>query len=243
MTAGRASFAHSLFGRTRDAVVGLLFAEDGVEMHGREIARRARIAPQTIAEELAKLLQVGVIRSRVVGTAHLYSANRNYPYFDELQRIARKTVAWGVPNQLREYLAGLQGVRCAFIFGSIAKGTFHAESDVDVLVIGDVDYEPLMAAMTAASAKISRPVNAKLYREGEWRRKLADKNRFVVEVNEGPKKFLIGDEATLDGIKQPRKPGEAAQARDSSAPEGGDRGAPADGEGPPQDSAAPRRPR
>ena len=84
-------------------------------------------------------------------------------------------------------------IQVAFVYGSIARGTDTAQSDVDLLVIGDdLAYSDLYSALQEAEATLSRPVHVSLMTEAEWRRKLAAGNPFVNKVQAQPKIPLIG---------------------------------------------------
>ena len=211
----------SLFGKSREAVIGLLFGQEGIALHGREIARRARLSAQTVQVELRNLEQAGVLRAQNVGNVMLYSANPEFPLFDELRAIAVKT--WGMRGRLRAALDKVEGIDLAFIFGSYAKGTAHSKSDIDVLVIGNADYSELTAATESASMELGRRVDAQLYRAPEWRRKLAEGNTFLRAIAEEPKVFLKGDKETLNAASGLEKALGARQGRGDRAQPGRDK--------------------
>lgn len=202
MSLQSASLGAALLGRTREAVIGLLFTDPARSLHVREIARRTGFSAPTVARELRILEAVGVVTSEAVGRQVSYRANPACPLFVELQSIAVKT--WGLRGRVALAIEGLRGVEVAFIFGSFAAGQAHPMSDVDVIVIGTVEYAVLSEAMSRVSADLGRSVNAKLYRPGEWSRKLAEGNPFLGGVDSGPKLFLAGNEEVLGAIGEPR---------------------------------------
>ncbi len=60
----------------------------------------------------------------------------------------------------------------AFFYGSIAKSTEQAASDVDLLVITDkLDYADVYAALQTAEAALGRSANPNVMTLAEWRRK------------------------------------------------------------------------
>lgn len=201
----------SLFGRSREAVIGLLFSEPGVSLHVREIARRAGFSAPTIAMELRNLGRAGVLVAEEQGRQLHYKANPAFPLYEELKAIAVKT--WGIQGRIASAISRVPGVLCAFIFGSFAKGTAHAASDIDLLVIGTAEFAIVAAAATEASGAIGRPVGVQLYRDAEWKKKLGEGNRFVTEVAAGPKIFVVGDEEVLDALGKSRKAGGAKAHR------------------------------
>ena len=72
-----------------------------------------------------------------------FEANPDSPIYKELRGIIVKTA--GVADTLRIALAPLaKRISTAFIYGSVAKGTDTARSDIDLMVIGnDMDYAGL----------------------------------------------------------------------------------------------------
>ena len=202
MSLQASSLGAALLGRTREAVIGLLFTDPAVGLHVREIARRTGFSAPTVARELRMLEAVGVVSSEAIGRQVSYRANPACGIFPELRSIAVKT--WGLRGRVATAISGLEGVETAFIFGSFASGQAHPTSDVDVIVIGTVDYAVLAEAMSRVSTDVARSVNAKLYRAGEWRRKLAENNHFLAAVASGPKLFLVGNEEVLGAVGESR---------------------------------------
>ena len=132
-----------------------------------------------------------------VGNQKHYQANPASPIFAELHAIAKKTV--GLAQPLREALAPLaKRITAAFVFGSVAKRSDTAASDIDVLVLSDsVDYADLFAALQSAEALLARRINPTVYSPAAWRKKRKEGNAFVVKVARQPKVFLVGTEEAL----------------------------------------------
>jgi uncharacterized protein len=211
MSLHASSLGAALLGRTREAVIGLLFTDPALGLHVREIARRTGFSAPTVARELRMLEAVGVVTSEAIGRQVSYRANPACGIFPELKSIAIKT--WGLRGRVATAISGLEGVNVAFIFGSFVTGQAHPMSDVDVIVIGIVDYAVLSEVMSRISTDVGRSVNAKLYRPAEWRRKLAEGNHFLTAVASGQKLFLAGNEEVLGAI------GESRTARGEKAAE------------------------
>jgi predicted nucleotidyltransferase len=101
----------------------------------------------------------------------------------------------------RDALAPLaSGIASAFIYGSMAKGTETASSDVDVMVIGTVGFEQVAEAVAAAQGALGREVNLSVYAPDEFKSKVAKKHHFLINVLKNPKMYLIGDRDGLEGL-------------------------------------------
>ena len=109
----------------------------------------------------------------------------------------RKTV--GLVTPLNAALAPLAGeIVVAFVYGSVAKKTDHAASDIDLMVLSDtLDYPRLYAALQPVEATLSRPISPNLMTLDEWRRKRRQGDGFAARIAELPKVFVIGSDDDL----------------------------------------------
>lgn len=196
------SLADALFGKTKKSVICYLFARPEHSWHLRELARLVKVSPTMLGKEADLLTAAGIIVDERVGNLRLFRANPKCPIFDELRGIARKTS--GVADIVKEALAGIAGIKVAFIFGSIARGEERAGSDVDICLIGDASLSEISSALSASETSIGRPVNPMLYSEDEFREKVSSANPFMTKMLNTPRIFLIGDQNELDrSIEQP----------------------------------------
>lgn len=197
------SLSAILFPGYRRRVLGLLLLHPEESLHGREIARRTGLPAGTLTRELRRLASVGLLTQEKRGNQTLYQANRRSPIFSELAGILRKTS--GLSDVVSEAFASLSDkIDVAFIFGSVARGAETAGSDVDVLVIGSVEFGTVVDACYSAQQLLAREINPKVFSAREWRNKLKDKDPFVVNVLAKPKIFVVGGEdelAELSGRK------------------------------------------
>jgi len=185
-----------LFGRTRQALLSLLYARADEEHLQESLIQLAGLGRGTVQRELEFLARAGVVRRTVRGRQVYFQANPDCPIYAELRGLVVKT--GGVADALRAALAPLAGrIRTAFIYGSVAKGTERRASDVDVMVIGDVSFAEASEALGRAQEAIGREVNPSVYAPADFRAKLAAKHHFLRTVLKGEKVFLIGDEREL----------------------------------------------
>ena len=199
------SLSEALFAKTQRRVLGLLFGNPDRSFFANEIVRRAESGIGAVHRELATLEAVGLVTAIRVGNQKHYQANRASPIFKELRGIVVKT--FGVADVLREALVPLAvKIRAAFIYGSVAKGSDTAASDIDLMVVGDeVSYSDLFALATEAERRLGRKVNPTVYTPAELRQKLAAKSAFATRVLERPKVFVIGSENDLRESRKSRK--------------------------------------
>lgn len=103
----------------------------------------------------------------------------------ELHQIAVKS--FGIKEPIKQALAQMQGeVEEAFIFGSMAKGTDTADSDVDVMMVGDVRLGKATRTMEEAAQRLGREVHVNVYARAEWD-ELRQSDPVVRAIDQGPK--------------------------------------------------------
>jgi predicted nucleotidyltransferase len=189
--------ADALFSGTRQRLIGLLFGQVGRSFYATELIGLTKSGSGAVQRELSSLAQSGLVTVRAVGNQKHYQANPDSPIFEELSGIARKTI--GLADPLREALAPLAGkIRAAFVYGSIAKRTDTAGSDIDVLLLSDdVVYADVFAALEAASSTLGRPVNPTILTSADFRKRIETEESFLNRVLAQPKIWLIGGEDAL----------------------------------------------
>ena len=86
----------------------------------------------------------------------------------------------------------------AFVFGSVAKTTDTAASDIDLMVISDkLAYADLYGALEATSTVLGRTVNPTILTGRELARRLKAKESFITRVLAQPKIWIVGDDGAL----------------------------------------------
>lgn len=191
------SLSNALFSKVQQRVLALLFGHPERSFYTSEIVRNVRSGSGAVERELTRLRDSGLLSVHSIGNQRHYQANRASPIFEELHSLVLKTVAFAEP--LKESLAPYAGrIKVAFVYGSVAKGADTAQSDIDLMVIGDdLSYADLYAGLEKAEGIVRRKVNPNFLTMQEWRDKLARKNSFVAKISAQPKIFIFGSEADL----------------------------------------------
>jgi predicted nucleotidyltransferase len=188
--------APSLFSKTRQALLGLLYARADEEYLQENLIQLAGLGRGTVQRELEFLARTGVVRRTLRGRQVYFQANSDSPIYAELRGLVVKT--GGVADALRAALVPLaERIQVAFIYGSVAKGQERRASDVDVMVIGEVSFAEASEALGGAQKSIGREVNPSVYAPADFRAKLAAKHHFLSSVIKSEKIFLIGDNREL----------------------------------------------
>ncbi|MDB5531709.1 MAG: hypothetical protein JWO28_24 [Hyphomicrobiales bacterium] len=186
------SISNALFSKVQQRVLALIFGNTERSFYASEIVRNVRSGTGAVERELSRLRNSGLVSVERIGNQKHYRANPDSPIFAELKSLILKTIA--VAEPLRESLGSLSdSIDAAFIYGSVAKGTDTARSDIDLMVIGnDLDLAHLYSAAQDAEGKLLRKVNPTFLSPADWKRKAAEKGSFISKINAQPKIFVVG---------------------------------------------------
>jgi predicted nucleotidyltransferase len=142
---------------------------------------------------LERLCTVGLLTVTKQGNQNHYQANADNPIFNELKTIIQKT--FGVVEAIKAALTPLlPQLVSAFIYGSIAQGTEHANSDIDLMLVGDdITYSAVIALLAPAEQQLGRKINPTLYTAAEFTDRKIKHQPFIKRVMEQPKLWLKGE--------------------------------------------------
>lgn len=186
------SIADALFTSTQQRVLALLFGQPERSFFAKEIIGRLGAGSGAVQRELKKLTDSALVNVSRVGNQTHYQANASSPIYSEMIALMRKTV--GLAEPLRQALAPKRRlIELAFVYGSVAKKTDTATSDIDVLIVSDkLTLEDIYRVFENVEVALGRKINPMLYTSDEFRRRLSGGNPFLKRVLSGHVMPLIG---------------------------------------------------
>lgn len=184
--------AELLSSKIRAEIFRILFGTRDGALHMREIERRSGFTTGTVQQELKKLYRLDLVKKSRDGNRLYYSANKEHPLYPEIRNIVLKTV--GLVDILREALERSPSIAYAFVFGSIARGDENTQSDIDLMVIGDLGLRDVTAMLAGVPENIGREINTHVMTHEEFFNRKAQGEHFVTHVLEDSKIFIIGGE-------------------------------------------------
>lgn len=191
-----------LSSKVRAELFRLLFDARTPELHMREIERQSSLAIGTIQQDLKKLTKLDLVTSHRDGNRLYYRANTNHPLFHEIKTLVVKTT--GALPLLTELFhskkVSNQEILSSFIFGSIARGEERAESDIDLMVIGNIGLRKLSHLLAGMSEKLGREINPYVLTVEDFKRRLVAQDHFLRQVMDTQKIFIIGNENELKAM-------------------------------------------
>lgn len=186
------SVADALFSSTQQRVLGLLFGHPKRSFYATEIMEHVAAGRGAVQRELQKLVSSGLVRVARIGNQKHFQANPESPIFAELCALIRKTV--GMAEPLRAALKPAAGeLELALIYGSVAKGTATAASDIDLLLVSDtLTLETVRTLLEPVERTLERRNHPTLYTRAEFQRRLREGNPFLHRVLKGETLVLHG---------------------------------------------------
>jgi predicted nucleotidyltransferase len=188
------SLSNALFSKVQQRVLALIFTHPERSFYASEIVHSGVGA---VARELSKLERSGLVSVKRIGNQKHYRANSDAPIFEELCGLVEKTVGLAEPirRSLEPYA---DAITAAFVYGSVAQQADTADSDIDLMVIGDdLNLSDLYTAAQRAESKLGRKVNPLFLSPEDWRRKASDRGSVLNKISRSPKIFVIGSEKDL----------------------------------------------
>jgi predicted nucleotidyltransferase len=184
-------------------VLALLYSRTDQSFYVRQIAREVDSSVGAVQRELENLSRIGLIVRTSSGNQVYYQANRQSPIFPEMRSLVSKTI--GVFHLLRSALDALsKQIVAAFVYGSIAREEETAQSDIDLMVVGNATLDEILSRLADVEKRLGRPVNPTVYSIAEFKSKLEDGNHFLSAVLKDKKVFLLGGEDELRKVGRVR---------------------------------------
>jgi predicted nucleotidyltransferase len=179
----------------------LLFGQPDRSFFLGELIELARSGSGAVQRELARLTDVGLVVAKKVGNQKHFQANHSAPIFQELHAIVFKTV--GLAEPLKASLTqSPEPIHLALLYGSIAKHSDTASSDVDLLIVSaKLSLEQTYALLGPVEEAISRKINVTLLTPKEFQQRRIDNSPFITKVLSGQHIVLAGE---LDGVTATR---------------------------------------
>jgi predicted nucleotidyltransferase len=187
------AISSALFTDSQSRLFLWLFGQPERAYHLSELRRLTGLGSASLQRELNRLATAGLVDSQAVGNMRRFQANPQSPVFAELVALTRKTL--GTVPVLRDALLPLKpDLQGAWVYGSVAKQTDTARSDIDVMLVGtNLLLSHVLTCLAPAEAQLGRKINPNCYTPQEFERRRAEPDSFVNRVLSQPTLTLIGD--------------------------------------------------
>tara|TARA_Y100000294_G_C8526375_1_gene325112 strand:- start:558 stop:1121 length:564 start_codon:yes stop_codon:yes gene_type:complete len=176
--------------KTRIKILEYLFFNKK-ETYLREIAKELNLSPSAIKRELDNLIYLELINKQ----KNKIILNKSNHFLNDLKNIFLKTDSINYP--IKEGLKKLN-TNFILIFGSFAKGNYNSESDIDLLVIGNIKQQEVFKLLRPVEKTVKREINPVVWTLKELKE---NKNKgFVKDILKKDKIMIKGDKNEFQRI-------------------------------------------
>jgi predicted nucleotidyltransferase len=189
----------ALFPKIKRQLLSLFYVTPGKRYYFREITRLIKASSGVVTRELATLTKAGILKSELSGRQRYYWADPDCMIYADLRNIVVRT--FGVASTVKNALKPVSSdIKVAFLYGSIPAGTDTGHSDIDMMVVGEISFRKLVAALKSAEQELNRELNPTLFSSAEFKKRLKDSDHFIGTVMGSPKIFIMGNADDLAGL-------------------------------------------
>jgi len=171
-----------------------LFNPD-VPIHLRGAVRELKEEINAVRRELKRLEEIGFITAESRGNRKYFSLNYEFEFLNELLGMFHKT--FGLGGALHKSHAKLGEVQFAVLTDAYIKGNRLSGTDVDLVVVGQVDLDVLGDIIDDAEKKLGREINYTVLKGSEFVLRKKRRDAFVTELLIRDKVVIIGNSSDL----------------------------------------------
>ena len=176
--------------QARAEILKNLFTLERKTVHLRELSRLSKLSAPVLLRELRQLSMLGLVISQKDGNRVNFSANVENPLYAVLCELVSKTE--GAVEVLRKAFADISA-DYVFVFGSTAKGTANADSDIDLFVLGDCGLREVTRRIHTVAGVIRQEINPYVITHDDFLLRIQKHDHFLGEIRLTQKIFLKGD--------------------------------------------------
>ncbi len=176
----------------RKKLLSYFFTNPGAKLYLRDIALKLHVDPANLSRELKRLTDESVFVAQKQGNLKYFSLNPKHALYEEFKSMIFKTI--GAQGAIENLLSKIPGIKRAFIYGSFAKNTERADSDIDLCMIiqkKEFKENPFLEGIHKLEGELGREINYTFFTDEEWQSKQRSKDSFVTGILKNKKIDLM----------------------------------------------------
>lgn len=177
--------------KTRVKILSYFSLNPDVKVYIREFSRIINENVNSVRRELINLENIKILISEEQGNLKYYHMNKESPIYKEITNIFLKTE--GISKILKKRFEN-KDIETLFIYGSFASGKAKYNSDLDLLLIGNINEEYLIKEIDRIEKEFSKEINYTLFNKKEIMSRIKEKDPFLTNILKNPKIFIINNE-------------------------------------------------
>lgn len=181
-----------MISKVRVKMIELFFSSQSEMYYVREITREIKEEINAVRRELDRMLSAGILKSEQRGNRLYYSLNPKYLFFQELQQMVAKS--FGLGSKIRKARRKLGTVTFVMFSARFIKGLAPRQSELDLLVVGDIVLPELEQLVKQEEKLIDREINYAVFSSEEFEFRKTRRDPFIMDVLYGSRVMVIGSE-------------------------------------------------
>ncbi len=185
--ADMSKLADALFSRTKQNVLGLLYARPARSFYTNEILRLTGMGVATIKRELDRMVDADIIKRTITGNQHHYQANPYCAVYAELSSIMHKTA--GIADVLENSLQPLwPQIDSAVVYGFKMAAQTEPDSAIALLITSKtLDQQTVLSELKQARERLKGSIELTLIKVPDEQQPALD------QLNQQPRLWLKGE--------------------------------------------------
>ncbi len=181
--------------RVRVKLLALFLSNPQKMYHVRDIVRQVNEEINAVRRELAHMEKSGMVSKEPRANRLYYIFRKTYPLYFELLELMIKTT--GLGGEILKNKAKLGKLKFVMLSGKFARNLAHDPNNVDLLIVGTVVLPELAQLVRTEEARRTREINYTVMTEEEFSFRKRRRDPFILNVIEGSRIMVIGDEEDL----------------------------------------------
>lgn len=184
-----------MLSKVRVKLIELFFSNPSEMWYVRELTRLIDEEINAIRRELARMIDTGLLQSENRGNRLYYRLNPHYEFFQELLTLVAKTT--GLGGEIKKNRKKMGNVEYVLFSGQFARFGQRSNTDVDILIVGDVVLPELTALVKKEEEKRGYEINYTVISREEFMFRKERRDPFLKEILSGSRVMILGNEDEL----------------------------------------------
>ena len=181
--------------KVRIKLLQLFFFNINESFHVRGVVREVDEEINAVRRELLRMEKAGMLISERRGNKVLFSLKSDFLFFYEFLSIVHKE--FGLGRAIIKQSRKLGNVKYAILTAAFVKNMRVPHSNVDLVVVGDVDLGLLTETVKSQQEFVGREINYTVLSEDEFLLRKRRNDSFVLSLLKGCNVVLLGNKEEL----------------------------------------------
>jgi predicted nucleotidyltransferase len=164
-------------GTVKWKILARFFEEPEKEFYVKELARDLKIGAGSASKICKELAGEGILECKAIGRALFYFLKNKDPFIQRLKSSWFLQLIIGFRDCWED-----EEMQSVALYGSRASGEFISKSDIDILIISNLNEKQIDKQLQKLRNKFQEKLSITIMTISEWRDLAKKKDRFYIEV-------------------------------------------------------------